>query len=850
MPQGFRRLPGFRLSEGLAIVFLLLAVQSLPGQIDDHENAVLETWRADRRLDDLLLEHLETRLESATNSSSREEIAKRLATLYGQKLLSLDKDPLPLLKRTRELISLYPRFETGRLRVAMLHARYLDSEKGFLNSIREGGKFAEREDLESSLQTLFGDLSNALSALMRRSEELFAAGQLNRDRRPLDAQRQAVEAEALHCQFLAGWSSYFLAMLQKDRRFELLEQSELRFREFLQLDQQTLLSDYDSRWFDFSSAWHIRAMSGLAAIALARGNESQASYLYSLIETNAVTQESREAVIRFRFLGHRYCGQFKEASNVLRNRKAISEMSKAGKVGLWATVADASRSAPNAIELNQLALLGLTREMSGELLVTEFEKNALPMKTDSFESAWIAGYVQFWKSEKGDQSATGNARQLLQKAIVLSATQQPPPDPQDVARCRYLVAWLKLKRHDAEVAVGMFSEVAETLASSDPQLASESAWIAAKTAIRLGSRDPNRSNDAWNMLERFVRAWPDSPHVATASFEKLKIELRAMPPRDAIRRLKNISPDDENYADALLETAAQRYRIWQSNSDDSESLVSLVNACSDVASTRLTTPGQKMRAHFLLVDALLRASAPDFEQVNLLLQRSQLLLEFVEDRANASVELLYYRMQIGQQTEDDALANIAAAELMVSGKGTRFELPALIRMAQYLDLELADADATEDRLRSAIETYQRLSELLGQNEERLKSSANARVAHARLGELQQLAGQSKESERIFQSLVDFFPGNAKYLRNLAVAKSGRDERGASDIWKRLASGSEAGSELWFESKWQLAQILSKTDRPSAVQLLKQTMQLGGEMPEAWRRAFESSLDELSRDGGQ
>ena len=816
------------------------------GQIDDQENIALETWLASRKLDSLLLEQLESRLESTTNATSRKEIAGRLAMLYGEKLLSVDEDSQPMLKRTRELISLYPGFETGQLRVAMLHARYLDSEKGFLDGIREGAGFEAQEDLESDLETLYGDLSNALSALMRQSEELQAASQLNRDRRPLEAQRQLVEAEAIHCQFLAGWSSYFLAMLRENERAELLEQSELRFREFLQLDQRTVLSDYDSRWFDFSSAWHVRAISGLAAVALARGDESQATYLYKLIEANAVTQESREAVIRFRFLAHCYSRQYKEAANAVRDRKAIAAMSQAGKVRLWATVADAAKGTSNSKELRQMALVGLTRETAGERLVREYELGPNE-EANSFESCWVAGYVQFWKSDNGEKEAKEKARKLLEAAITFTTTQQPTPDASDVSRCRYLLAWLKLKDNDEESAMGVFAEVAETLAATDPRLASESAWLATKTAIRRGGRDPNRINDAWNMLERFVRSWPDSPHIATASFEKLKIELRSMPPRDAIQRLKVISPADENHGEALLETAVQSYRLWQSRTEDAELLDGLQSACHDVASSQSTSAGQKLRANFLMIDVLLRSGEFDNDELGNLMQRSNSILKQVADRTSATAELLYYRVQIGQRNGDAEAVVNAATELAEIGKGTRFELPALIQIAQHQDSNLTGENSDAIRLQAAIETYERLSNVLGQSEQQLKASANARVAFARLGELQQIAGQSAESERVFLILGEYFPGNAKYLRNLAVARSNSDQAAAKEIWQRLAAGSEAGSELWFESKWQLAKILGKTDRASATKLLQQTMQLGGEVPEQWKQAYESSLQEFRTD---
>ena len=99
---------------------MLLFANSAHCQIEDREDVALELWLQQRKLDGLLQQHLESRLESTTDSVLRDEIAKRLATLYGKRLLSVDGDSQKLLKRTGELIAIYPGLETGRLRVAML----------------------------------------------------------------------------------------------------------------------------------------------------------------------------------------------------------------------------------------------------------------------------------------------------------------------------------------------------------------------------------------------------------------------------------------------------------------------------------------------------------------------------------------------------------------------------------------------------------------------------------------------------------------------------------------------------------------------------------------------------------
>ena len=810
-------------------------------EIEVRENDRLESWLEKRKLDGLLQDQLESRLESTLDAKDREQIAKRLATLYGKRLLSVDGDSQELLKQTRELISLYPRFESGRLRVAMLHARYLDSEKMFRDWIRAGAGVDEKTKLESILQRLEEDLSNALSALLRRSEELFSAGQLSRDRRDFEVERQTVEAEALHCQFLAGWSSYFLAMMREKDRAALLDQSELRFREFLQLDQQTMLVEYDSRWFDFSSAWHVRAIAGLAAIGTARGEESTAMKLYKLIEANAMTRDSREAVIRFRFLGNCYCGKYDAATNVVRDRKGIAAMSRGGRIRLWVAAVETLR-ASGSTDLRQLALNGLTRNMAGELLVQEYEKSSkVETVPNSFEACWIAGYAEFWKSENGEPNSAAKARQLLKKAVSLESDS----NRNDVARCRYLLAWLLLKQNEIEPAIGMFAQAADQLSNVDPQLASESAWLAAKNALRRGGQDASRVNDAWNRLERFVRTWPDSPHANRASFEKLKIELRSMPATDAIRRLNEISPNDENHGASLLETAAQRYRLWQSQPSNQNTFEKFRNSCNEASSSRSTNAGQKLRANFLLIDATLRTNG-DSEQVVGLLEKCATIVEQVEEPELAQAELLYYRMQSAIRLGDADKAYDIAAKIAEVGKGTRFELPGLIQMAQYLDASLAGENADTETLDAAIAVYRRLSQRLGSETEKLKSSANARIALTRLGELQQLDGQSVESESNFQILVDSFPGNANYLRNLAIAKSGRDVDGAKQLWQRIASGSEAGTDLWFESKLELARILANQDRASAVKLLKQTMQLGGKLPDVWQQPYDVAIERFSQ----
>ena len=644
----------------------------------------------------------------------------------------------------------------------MLHASYLTSENRFGKWFRDGAKQVERTAVLDSLTSMYADLSSALAAFENELEDLSIVADLRRDRRSVDMRRKELDVEVLHCQFLAGWTNYFLAILRPEDQVELLKRSDECFREFLQLDRSTPLVDLDARWFDFSSAWHIRAMAGLAAIAVCQQQPRNANHLYSLIGSNADTRDVRESVVRFRVIALGYAGRFQQLLDVL-SPEQIQSLSRQSKMRLYVSTAEVSRveDVPETIarKLDQIVLVGLTREMAAELLETQVASVNLKLG-ESFESSWILGYRQFCKLNAGDASALQLANEALTEAVSLAnvnGIQSYSSVPSDVARCKFLLAWVKLKRGDVEIAIDMFSDVAEVLASVDAAVASESAWMAAKTAARVGLRDSTQVNRAWDRLERFVRRWPESPHVAEASFEKLKFELRSMRPDEAIQRLREIPIDSEVYVTSLLESVTQHYRLWQDDPSN-ETFEQLEQACNRVQLESRSTAEQQVRSCFLVLDALSRSPSPDDPTVTRYIDNCKRLMEQVSDTRLMTIELLYYRMQLAdRQGEIDSVISLARS-IVVSGRESRFETPALIRLAKDHEQRLLSGETVDEAAKQeAIQDYQRLSQLLGDDRETLQSSGNARVAFARLGEWQIQSARTGESERIFQRLVDLFP---------------------------------------------------------------------------------------------
>ncbi len=61
---------------------------------------------------------------------------------------------------------------------------------------------------------------------------------------------------------------------------------------------------------------------------------------------------------------------------------------------------------------------------------------------------------------------------------------------------------------------------------------------------------------------------------------------------------------------------------------------------------------------------------------------------------------------------------------------------------------------------------------------------------------------------------------------------------ALPLWRKLSAGVSAGTDLWYESKYQMIVCLLETDSQSAAQIYRQTIRLSPELPAKWRLPFE------------
>ena len=116
-----------------------------------------------------------------------------------------------------------------------------------------------------------------------------------------------------------------------------------------------------------------------------------------------------------------------------------------------------------------------------------------------------------------------------------------------------------------------------------------------------------------------------------------------------------------------------------------------------------------------------------------------------------------------------------------------------------------------------------------------------------LAEFEAQADNYQEAERIYQILNNCFPNHQQHIHGLAKARMalGKLET-ALPLWRKISAGVMAGSDLWYESKYQMINCVLPTDPESAGQILRQTIQLSPELPEQWRLPFHSLEAKLEK----
>ncbi len=266
-----------------------------------------------------------------------------------------------------------------------------------------------------------------------------------------------------------------------------------------------------------------------------------------------------------------------------------------------------------------------------------------------------------------------------------------------------------------------------------------------------------------------------------------------------------------------------------------------------------------------IVEAIMATRPPDLTRAERTLGVIDGLLDIPTLNApGVADELRYRRAQVALARGDDERAE-QLLEPLISGNAADAHFAEAARRLFFRTaserFERARSSNNADRLLAAAEQLIRYGgrladAFLGEPaDERPVGALSvfAAVADASMVIWQQTGDDAALARalRLYEEVLDAEPRNPRILRGAAGAAeaSALDDR-ALDLWRRLLSGLQRGSNEWFEVKFRHAAALARTDPQRAEQVLAQHQTLYPNWgPDPWGDKLRSLSRELSENSG-
>jgi len=853
--QPFRQSRWIILSAGLigSTVAISLGQDSLSLQQRHSESRAVENYLKSLGLNDLVIEHLEIETAREINREARQRMASRLISEYAQRMLSSRGDSETDWQSKAELLlKTYPELSTPTIQIAILQSKYVVAE----NELRKWWT-SGRDENGRAMALRWHDLIRGLESLGRQLnaeyEDQMSIHQTMSDGRDSQAQRLArIEGVLFHTDYLLGWSFYYLGVLTPERRKQLMTVSDSHFRTFLQIEPNATLTEVPPGWFDFTSDLNARALVGLAMSQRGLNHPMQSHYCFELVQNHATSQQTRDLRFVWDLNSRMYLNEVSAAQELVDSLGEARNLSEPGRTAFWMAtlnsgVALRSRAPVISDRLIRAGLRGLARQSDAERLRMFLKRTNIELSGQDFLTRWVSGFLELNEAAtSGAPKGWGESKSKLTAAL---ASVDDETDRNDIARCRFLLAKVQLFEGEFLVAANTFLECSESLFDVAPELSAESQWLAVRCLAALSRTHSRYLIQANRTIDRLMHQFPGSTFAKRAEFEKLRLNVTNTTPEQMIIRLARIPPEDVNYRLAATEIVKIRYTSWvaanrEESSSESEAFQALLDANSLFQKLAAADAESKVKSHLLIIDAMLRTDSIDDQTIHDRLDQISVIAAKVANHRSVYQEFRYYQFVFANRINDQDGARAEALWLAEHAQGTRFEKSAMIQLARLMDQQLTEkSNPTHDELVDAIGVYEKLVELLGTSESQLEQSPNARVAFARLAALKLKTGSSEEAMDMLISLNEIFPNHKSYLRQLATTYTQSQHYApAIPIWQKLIRGVDSGSDVWLESKYNLAWCLFHSGlKDEARQVHEQTRRLAPELPDAWIKPF----DELS-----
>jgi hypothetical protein len=830
--------------------------------------ATAQTERADKLADlldrlglvELQVLHLQRTLQEELPDDQQLRLARRLGDLYAGQLIDGAEDKqrhAQILEKIQTLIRQVPQADTPALRVMLLQADYNQAEALAVRWISDPAQQQARSEALEILQRITPELNRFQEQLNARVDTLTdALADL-----PEGDQRDAVEqqfdraqAVAGRATYFAGWANYYWGLVQGEDGQAPIRLAREVFRRLLDIRTEQYES-IDAQWLGLESVWRSRALIGLGLSEAAIGQLENSRVCFALLEHSSVPPEMQDQASFWYLQGLLKAGQFDAAAQYADARVgAYRPPASQGKVSVCVALVRAAfgdqnhSSKDQRRRLGNLGIEGLARlgqQRTIEQLVEQYQIDL--QDVGGFVVAWSAGRSMLAAAQRSQRPE--DYRAAVERLEAALSAQDADRQWEDVARCRYELAWARLQLKDYEQAAQIAQMAWVGLKPTDRQTAAQAAWIVFASYQKLGEQQPRYLGKAIDVLHTLKRDFPNHPYAERANVFLDRLQRHTESADETIRRLEKVPPGTTAHLASLYDLCLLRHQQWaQADPAEQNRLASQVIQAArrylDAAGP--DQDGQRsVKCCLLAAEAALKDPADQGDAAAAMLDRASPSVTQLPDSSPLVAEYHYRRMQLAALRDDRQQRQQRAQWLIEHAADTAYELPALIVAARAAEQRLEQSSPAElAAARQAVyRIYQRLVTRLGTSVTTLQTDQNARVALSRSADYAMQLEQYHDAAGRWDLLLEAFPSDRNYLRNSGVSHFRANQYPLSLArWRLLLAGVPSGTDLWYEAKYHQILCLVETEPEMARKVLQQFQLLDPELGSPpWRGRFQALL---------
>lgn len=859
---------------------MMLAPAKLAARADD-----VGTFLERHDLKQLLAVHLEEQLDDAQDDA-RIELILRLAALYAE-LLETTSDPdrrVYLEQRSRTLLSEAPSAggQRHRLELELIRGTYRSAER---IAEQHRLRLADDADLAAALRTF----SEVIPKLRRIREQLEKVIE-DTDRRlhrasgtasvRLSEDLERARGQAAQALFLHAWALYYQGWL--DDRIESTRLAETLFAEFLDPQQprpQPIDVSIDLR----SSEAMARAILGMALCKSVTASPATAVAWIVLLEHPRAHEALRDQALGWQMAILLAAGDYRAARDMLNDSLEGAEPIPIAWLRLAAVEAlEAGQSDVYAREIIRTAVTELAaRNELQQVLDLAQRYGTGSLGSSGFALHYVQGVLTYTEARSIhtedepalDPEAVGlyeRAQEQLEKALEESDVARFPSAG---AACRRLVGWCRFFRGRFLAARTAFLEAADALSIDEAPNALWMAIVCLDRVVQAGG-DATLAAELNQLIERFLEQYPASDHAPKLVLKRAIASEEAT--REEVDRLLAIPANSEVYAAARSRASQMLFQLFRDATPNQRrtlgnEYLSIAMPLLNDDAARLSGADSLVRTRFVgrcrrilevaLADDIRRLVAAR-EALDALDQPARSGLVDITEFAD---EILYRRLQERLYEESLDEAAIFADQLWEMDQEASWTRNANRTLFRYGHLLWKAADEEADDNRQAVALVVRYGgRMLREfHIDPADMPTNVLSYHAIVAEAAMLIWERSRDEEQGRFALELYrdrlllarPSNAAFLRSAAILGDHfGDDALALRCWRRLVSGLPTSERAWFEAKFHLIDVLSRSDRQRAREVMAQHRQLNPDYgPDPWGarlKGLDLRLSEPDDDEGE